>query len=178
MHFFEHYNENIVKYDLINKFRYKNLIDIPKLRFISLRFNLKKYDLKQLISALAALELITLQKGSLLTSKVSSVSLKIRKGQPVGCKVVLRRDKMLQFLTKLVNKIIIENKEVKQLTTLNYNLFSFKISNILIFNELEKNYQFFKNLKNLDISIATTPTDFESFLFLLKSYKIKIRKQM
>ena len=173
MHFFEHYNENIVKYDLINKFRYKNLVDIPKLRFISLQFNLKKYDQKQLTSALAALELITLQKGSLIASKVSSVSLKIRKGQPVGCKVILRRDKMLQFMTKLMNIILIENKKVKESTPVCYNSFSFKISNTLIFSELEKNYQFFKNLKNLDVSIITTPTNYKSFLFLLKSYKIK-----
>jgi|TARA_B110000967_G_C18901297_1_gene575447 large subunit ribosomal protein L5 len=174
MHFFEHYNENIVKYDLINKFRYKNLTKIPKLNFISLRFNFKKSDLKQLIAALIALELITFQKGSLIESKVSSVSLKIREGQPVGCKVVLRRLKMLEFLTKLINKIVIENKKIKRSKIFNYNSFSFKISNVLIFNELEKNYQFFKNLKGLDINISTTPTDFKNFLFLLKSHKIKV----
>jgi len=174
MHFFEHYNENIVKYDLINKFRYKNLTKIPKLNFISLRFNFKKSDLKQLIAALIALELITFQKGSLIESKVSSVSLKIREGQPVGCKVVLRRLKMLEFLTELINKIVIENKKIKRSKIFNYNSFSFKISNVLIFNELEKNYQFFKNLKGLDINISTTPTDFKNFLFLLKSHKIKV----
>jgi len=172
MHFFEHYNENIVKYDLINKFRYKTLADVPKLSFISLRFNLKNSDLKQLTAALVALELITFQIGLFLNSKVSSVSLKIRKGQPVGCKIVLRRTKMLQFLHKLIDKIVIKNKEVKQSTIPNYNLFSFKISNVLVFNELEKNYQFFKNLKSLDVSIVTSSTDFKSFLFLLKSYKI------
>jgi large subunit ribosomal protein L5 len=173
MHFFEYYNENVVKYDLVNKFRYKNLTNIPKLKFISLRFNFKRYDLKQLIAALTALELITSQKGSLLESRVSSVSLKIRKGQPIGCKVILRRVKMKQFLAKLINKIIIENKTANQETNFACNMFSFKISNVLIFSELEKNYQFFKNLKGLDISIATTAVNFKSFMFLIKSHKIK-----
>jgi len=174
MYFFEHYNKNIVKYDSINKFRYKNLTKIPDLMFISLRFNFNKLDLRQVLSALTALELITLQKGSLITSKVSSVSLKIRKGQPIGCKVVLRNIKMLLFLTKVIGKITIENKKSKQPSGLDCNIFSFKISNILIFRCLEKNYQFFKNLKNLNVSIITTSTNFKNFLFLVKSYKVKL----
>lgn len=174
MHFFEHYNKNIVKYDSINKFRYKNLTKIPDLMFISLRFNFNKFDLKQILSALTALELVTLQKGSLITSKISSVSLKIRKGQPIGCKVVLRNMKMLLFLTKVLGKLIIENKKSKQPLGLDCNIFSFKISNILIFQCLEKNYQFFKNLKSLNVSVVTTSTNFKNFLFLVKSYKIKL----
>ena len=75
MYFFENYSYNIVKYDLINKFHYKELSKIPKLQTIILQFNLKKYDLKLLIISLAALELITAQKGFLTKSKTASLSL-------------------------------------------------------------------------------------------------------
>ena len=173
MHFFEYYNENIVKYDLINKFRHKNLKKIPKLQFVSLRFKFRNYDLKLLVAALAALELITSQKGTLLTSKVSSVSLKIRKGQPIGCKVIIRGEKMRLFLTKLINKITLKRSSTKSKARFEHNIFSFKISNVLIFNELEKNYQFFKNLKGLDISFITTKSCYKSFIFLMRSYKIE-----
>jgi len=175
MHFFDNYNENIVKYDLINKFRYKrSLTQIPKLKKISLRFTFKNSDPKKLITALTALELITSQKGSLISSKVSSVSLKIREGQPIGCVVILRRSTMQEFLITLINKIKIENKKIKpNCSIMGCNIKSFKINNVHIFPELEKNYQFFKNLNGLDISIVTTETTYENFLFLLKSYKIE-----
>lgn len=167
MHFFENYNYNIVKYDLINKFYYKELKKIPKIQAIVLQFNTKKYDLKLLITSMAALELIAGQKGVLTKSKVASVSFKIRKGQPVGCKITLKKNRMAEFFLRLLNQIKIENK-INSLKT-----FSFKISNVLIFNELEKNYQFFKNLKSLNITIITSATCKEDFYFLLQSLKIK-----
>jgi large subunit ribosomal protein L5 len=172
MYFFENYNYNIVKYDLINKFHYKELVKIPKLQAIILQFNLKKYDLKLLVTSLAALELITAQKGFLTKSKTASVSFKIRKGQPVGCKITLRKNKMLEFFFKLLNQIAIERK-INSIKVSTLKAFSFKIPSILIFNELEKNYQFFKNLKNLNVTILMSSKNKEDFFFLLQTYKIK-----
>ena len=63
----------------------------------------------------------------------------------------------------------------KKIETLNSNklsLYSFKINNVLIFNSLEKNYKFFKNLKDLHIGIGTSNLKFNNFKFLLQSYKI------
>jgi large subunit ribosomal protein L5 len=173
MYFFENYNYNVVKYDLINKFHYKKLAKIPKLQAIILQFNLKKYDLKLLITSLAALELITSQKGFLKKSKMASVSLKIRKGQPVGCKITLRKNKMFEFFFKLLNRITIERK-ITSVKVSTLKTFSFKIPSILIFTELEKNYQFFKNLKNLNITIITSTKSKEDFFFLLQTLKIKV----
>lgn len=172
MYFFENYNYNIVKYDLINKFHYKELVKIPKLQAIVLQFNLKKYDLKLLVISLAALELITAQKGFLTKSKTASVSFKIRKGQPVGCKITLRKNKMFEFFFKLLNQISIERK-INNIKVSTLKAFSFKIPSILIFNELEKNYQFFKNLKNLNVTIIMSNKSKEDFFFLLQTYKIK-----
>lgn len=168
MHFLKQYTENVVKYDLINKFQYKIITKLPNLHFITLDFKLKRWDIKVLISSLAALELITLQKGILTKSNVSNISLKIRKGQPVGCKVTLRKNKMNIFLFKILNKIL--TNSVLKNNRIN-NLFSIKINNILIFKELEQNYQFFKNLSSLNINIKTTDCTFKEFVFLINSYK-------
>lgn len=174
MHFFKKYSENVVKYDLINKFKYKTINNVPRIEFITLNFNFKKFDTKMLLSALAALELITSNKGALIKSKSSNISLKIRKGQPIGCKITLRNASMNQFLFNILNKLIIDNN-IKKKTSL--NLFSIKLQNILMFKELEQNYRFFKNLYNLNLNIKTTDCKFEEFVFLLTSFKFLKYKQ-
>lgn len=171
MHFLEYYSKSVVKYDLINKFRFETSTKLPDIKFINLRFNFKKFEVKSLMSALIALELITNQKATFITSKKFNVSLKLQKGDPIGCKIVLRKLKMRQFLYQLLNKMEL----IKKMETLNSNklsLYSFKIKNVLIFNSLEKNYKFFKNLRDLHIGIGTSNLKFNNFKFLLQSYKI------
>lgn len=175
MHFFKQYTENVVKYDLINKFQYKLITKIPTLHFITLSFKLKRWNIKLLISSLAALELITLQKSTLTKSNVSNISFKIRKGQPIGCKVTLRKIKMNSFLFKILNKNL---TKLTFKNTEKNNLFSIKINNILIFKELEQNYQFFKNLTYLNINIKTENCTFKEFVFLINSYKFIYKNKM
>jgi large subunit ribosomal protein L5 len=144
-----------------------------------LRIQLKNYDLKSLITGLAGLELITSQKGTLIKSKVSKISVKIRKGQPIGCKLTLRQDKMLHFLTKLINNNTPKIHINKLKSNLQYNIISLNFSNVLMFSVLEKNYQFFKNLKNLNINIVTTQCSSKEFRFFIKSYKLgSLNRQM
>lgn len=174
MYFLESYSKNIVKYDLINKFNFNTVTDLPSIKFINLRFNFKKYEAKSLITGLIALELITNQKSTFITSKKFNVSLKIQKGDPIGCKVVLRKQPMQQFLYQLLNKFELKNKR-SNIETSNFSLYSFKINNILTFDNLEKNYIFFKNLQNLHVGIGTSNLKFKQFKFLLQLYKINIK---
>ena len=176
MHFLEYYNKNIVQYDLINKFIYKKLKALPKLKFIVVQFCFKKYELKNLITSFVALRFITNKKGSIIKSKTTNISLKIRKGHPIGCKVILKHTRMNQFLEKLINNFSISNK-ITAFNRNENNLFSFKIKNILNFSELEKNYRFFNRLNNpLNINIVMDVANYEQFNFLLKSYKIQVIK--
>lgn len=173
MHFLKSYSKNLVKYDLINKFNFKTVNSLPDIKFVNLQFNFKKYEVKSLIAALIALELITSQKATFITSKKFNMSLKIQKGDPIGCKIILRKHNMLNFLYQLLNKI--ELKQTSNLKTSNFFLYSFKITNILVFNNLEKNYTFFKNLKNLHVGIGVSDNlKFKTFQFLMRSYKIDI----
>lgn len=169
MDFFNNYKAKVVKYDLINKFTYSTITQIPKLKYLILNFNLKKLDNKALIILLSSLKLITLQNSNITVSKISNVVFKIRKGQPVGCKITLRNLKMNKFLFKLLNKSVPQ----KKLNKVNDNqTFSFMLKNILIFDELEQNYQFFKNLPYLKIHLKTTKCTFQEFCYLIKSYKL------
>jgi len=179
MNFFECYYKNIIRYDLLNKFSYKKITQIPKLEKIILNFGCKKFDLKCLISSLLALELITLQKGIITNSNVFNISLKIKKGNPVGCKINIRKTLMFNFLIKLINNIFPKIKQFKgfYIKTENYNIktITFSLKNLLIFSELKNQYLYFKNLPILNITIiATNITRNSEFYFLLKSFKFPI----
>ena len=174
MNFLNKYSKNVVKYDFINKFNYNLSKAIPKLKSIVLTFNIKNSNLQTLYSALSALEFIIYQKPTLIFSKTSNISIKLRKGQPVGCKVTLRKSKLTHFLFILVNKVKLKRLKAKAKTKV---FFSCRISNILIFNQLEKNYKFFKHLSDLNVNISTTNCNNDEVLFLLKSHKL-IEKQM
>ena len=169
MTFFNNYKEKVVKYDLINKFTYQTITQIPKLKYLILNFNLKKLDNKALITLLSSLKLITLQNPNITVSKISNVVFKIRKGQPVGCKITLRNLKMNNFLFKLINKNF-PQKKLNKIT--DNNTYSFMLKNVLIFDELEQNYQFFKNLPYLKIHLTITKSTFPEFCYLIKSYKL------
>jgi large subunit ribosomal protein L5 len=172
MHFLEYYYFNTIKYDLINRFNYKNIKNVPKLNKIILNFGCKTFELKKLSTSLLSLQLITTKKGTLTVSKQPNIVLKIRKGNPVGCKVVLVKTVMYKFLSKLLievlprlkNKILL--KKVFYKNTLTYNF-----ENIFIFKELEKNYLFFSILKNLQVTFVTNTLSNQELFFLLSSFK-------
>lgn len=169
MFFLNNYNDRIIKYDLINKFNYKNVISIPKLEFIILTFNLKKWDSGALINLLSSLKLIILKTPKITTSKISNVVFKIRKGQPIGCKLTLRKIYLHKFLFILINKILPKSKFTK---ISKHNMFSLTLKNVLIFNELEQNYQFFKNLPGLNIHFKFSKSTYKELIYLIKSYKL------
>ena len=104
MHILENYYSKIIQYDLINKFTYTRMEDIPKLKKIILNFGCKSDNIKVIAVSLFSLELIAARKGTLTKAKRSNILLKIRKGHPVGCVVVLRKNDMYDFLLKLITE--------------------------------------------------------------------------
>ena len=171
MKIFKSYYKNIVGYDLLHKFTFKEIKQVPKLKKIVLTFCLKKYEIKHLLVSLAALKIISDVKFcSVIKSKSSNISLKIKKGNPIGSKIILRKVKMNLFLLKLLSIGFLNKKKFENV---NKNTFSFKIKDTLKFSELEQNYQYFKNLPVLNVNIIFTSTKKDLLLFLLKSYKLK-----
>nr|YP_009495528.1 ribosomal protein L5 [Psammoneis japonica]AWQ64258.1 ribosomal protein L5 [Psammoneis japonica] len=176
MHFFESYYENIIKYDLINKFHYQNIKELPKLKKIVLNFGCKNSDLKNIASVLLALELIATQRGRITTSKNVNILLKIRKGNPVGCKLVLKKTLMYSFFSKLICQVFLKFKNFSgfniKYESLNSKAISCKLENSLIFSELEQNYYLFNQLPILNITLVTNTINPKEFLFLLNAFKL------
>lgn len=174
----KNYYTSIIRYDFINKFNYKKLTDIPILKKIILNFGCKSSDLKLLSTCSLALELVSGQKSSLTSSKNANILLKIRKGNPVGCKVILRKEYMFSFLSKLIIEIIPKFKNINLMSyndkSKNTTSISFRINNILIFSELEKNYRFFNNVTNLQITFLINTRTKKELVYFIKCLKLPL----
>lgn len=179
MNFLNYYYYNIITYNLINKFNRKTIKNLPKLKTIILNFGCKSSDLKFLLSSLLALELITGKKGTITQARSANLLLKIRKGNPVGCKVQLKKHLMYSFLIKLIFETFPKIKSLNHFflknDTKHTTAISCKISNILVFSEFEKNYYLFSNLPKLQITFLTNTKTHSEFLYLLNSFKIPVK---
>jgi len=178
MFFLDAYFYNIVKYDLVNIFFYQKVEHIPKFKKIILNFGYQKSSFKHLISGLLALEFLSSKKSRLTKSKYLNVFLKIKKGSPVGCKIVLRKHAMYFFYLKLITSIFPKIKYFQPAHS-KQNLKSIKsisiqLKNPLIFKELENHYQFFKDIPKLDITLVTTAKSQNELFFIFKSIKFFI----
>ena len=178
MKFLKYYGEKIIKYDFINKFNYKNMNEIPGLKKITLNFGCKNFTIQKFAITLLALEIITTKKCTLTISKTPNILLKIQKGHPAGCKVILEKKIMYHFLTKLFLEILPKLKDFIGLKIgIETYTFSFQLtSNTLMLKEFEEQYPLFSNLPNLDINISTNSKNKKEILFMIKSLKFPAYK--
>ena len=175
MFFIKTYFYKILKYDLVNAFYYKNLMQVPKIEKMILNFGYQKSNFKYLISSLLALEFLSTKKGKITKSKHLNIFLKIKKGNPVGCKVILRKAPMYFFYVKLKTCLHSKTKH-RQIPPVRQNLkqinsLTFQLKNPLNFPELESQFQFFKHIPKLDITLVTSSKSQKELIFLLKSIK-------
>ncbi len=100
----EKYNNEIVP-EMIKKFGYKNIMQVPKLSKVIVNMGVgeAKDNSKVLESAMSDMEIITGQKPIITKAKKSIANFKIREGMNIGCKVTLRGSKMYDFTDRLVN---------------------------------------------------------------------------
>jgi len=95
----KNYYQNIITYDLLTKYNFKNIFQIPKITKICLNIGFKNANIekKKLINILVLLKLITNQKPIATQSKKNNIFLKIKKNSIIGCKVTLRKKNILFF---------------------------------------------------------------------------------
>mgnify|MGYP001461217929 CR=1 FL=1 len=100
----EHY-DTVVKPKLKSEFGYKNDMEIPRLEKIVINMGVGEAttDGKKVTSAVTDLTAITGQKPVVTKARKSIAQFKLREGMPIGCKVTLRRDRMYEFLDRLVS---------------------------------------------------------------------------
>lgn len=174
---FENYI-NKINFDFIKYFNYRNLESIPKIKKLIISFTYKKPTTKLILKSLLALEIITGLRGKIVTTKKSNISLNIRKGEPVGCKVILRKKEMLIFLSRLLFVRIYEfksknlgKKKVLKLNNFNTKSLSFNYNALNIFSELEQHYFLFKDLGNINFTLITNSKNLIEFNYLINSIK-------
>jgi large subunit ribosomal protein L5 len=171
MHYLDFYYKTVIKYDLINKFNYKNIKELPKIKKIILNFKTKNFKTKTFAATLFALELITLKKCQFITSKKPNIILKIQKGQPVGGKVILKKKKMYHFLSSLILEIFPKLPNSIKFKPNNSNIsIQLKQDNITFYN-LKEHYNLSDLITYINITIITNSKTQTELFFLLRSFQ-------
>lgn len=159
------YKDEIIS-ALMEKFQYKNIMEVPKLNKIVINIGLgsAKDNPKALESALKDLEIITGQKPVITTAKKSIANFKLREGMKIGTKVTLRGEKMYDFLDRLVNIALPRVRDFRGVSSSSFDgrgNYALGIKEQLIFPEIV--YDMIDQIRGMDIIIVTTAkTDEES----------------
>ena len=174
----EMYKNEIIK-NMMDKFGYKNVMQVPRLEKIVLNMGVgeAKENPKALEGAVKDLETITGQKAVITKAKKSIANFKIREGLAIGCKVTLRGDRMFEFADRLINLSL---PRVRDFRGVNPNAFdgrgnySLGIKEQLIFPEIE--YDKVDKVRGMDVCFVTTAKTDEEARELLTQFGMPFSK--
>ena len=156
---------------LRNDFSYKCSMEIPRIQKIVVNMGLGEaiQNIKILDSATAELNAITGQKSVITKAKKSIATFKLREGMPIGCMVTLRRDRMYEFLDRLMNVSLARVRDFKGVSGKAFDgkgNYTLGIKEQLIFPEI--NYDTVDKIKGMNITIVTSAKTDEEGKALLK----------
>jgi len=171
------YKERIVP-ELVKRFGYKSVMQAPKITKITINMGLGEAvtDKKVLESALQDLALISGQKGVVTRARKSIAGFKIRTGVPIGCKVTLRRERMYEFLDRLINVAIPRIRDFRGLNPKAFDghgNYTLGIKEQIIFPEID--YDKIDALRGMDITITTSARTDEEGRALLEMFNFPFR---
>lgn len=166
----ERYEKEVVQ-AMMDKFGYKNIMEVPKLEKIVINMGVgeAKDNAKVLESAVADLTLIAGQKPILTRAKKSVANFKIRENMPLGCKVTLRKVKMYDFAEKLMTIALPRVRDFRGVSAKSFDgrgNYSMGIKEQLIFPEIE--YDKIDKVRGMDIIFVTTAKTDEEARELLR----------
>ncbi len=161
------------------KFEYANVMQVPKLNKVVINMGVgeAKENSKVLDTAISDLETITGQKAVVTRAKKSVANFKLREGQPIGCKVTLRGEKMYEFVDRLINLAL---PRVRDFRGVNPNAFDGRgnyalgIKEQLIFPEIE--YDKVDKVRGMDVIFVTTAHTDEEARELLAQFGMPFKK--
>ena len=156
---------------LMKRFNYKNRMEVPKLEKIVINMGLGEaiQNIKILDSAVQELSQITGQKPVITKAKKSIAQFKLRTGMPIGCMVTLRKERMYEFFSRLVNVTLPRVRDFKGLSGKSFDgrgNYALGIREQLIFPEIH--YDKIDKVKGMNIVIVTTAKTDEEGKELLK----------
>ena len=174
----EKYENEVVK-ALMDKFGYKNIMEVPKIEKIIINMGVgeAKDNPKSLEGAVNDLTLISGQKPVLTRAKKSIANFKLRENVAIGCKVTLRKDKMYQFADKLINIALPRVRDFRGISSKSFDgrgNYALGVKEQLIFPEI--NFDEVVKVRGMDIVIVTSAKTNEEAFDLLKELGVPFRK--
>lgn len=173
----EMYRKKVVP-KLIKQFQYKNVMGVPRILKITLNMGVGEAaaDKKIVNNAVADLTKIAGQKPVITLARKSIAGFKIREGWPIGCKVTLRRDRMYEFLDRLINIAIPRIRDFRGLSGKAFDgqgNYSLGLKEQIVFPEIE--YDKIDQLRGLNVVITTSAKTDEEARALLAAFNFPMK---
>jgi len=173
----DQYKETVVP-QLMEKFGYSTVMQVPRIEKITLNMGVGEAvgDKKVMEFAVGDMEKIAGQKAIVTKAKKSVAGFKIRDGWPIGCKVTLRRDRMFEFLDRLINIAIPRIRDFRGLSAKSFDgrgNYSMGVKEQIIFPEVE--YDKIDALRGMDITITTTAKNDDECRALLDGFNFPFK---
>ena len=173
----EYYRETIVP-QLMQNFSYESIMQVPKLTKITLNMGVGEAigDKKVIDRAMADMTAIAGQKPIVTNARKSIANFKVRQGWPIGCKVNLRRERMYEFLERLISIAIPRIRDFRGLSNKGFDgrgNYSLGIKEQIIFPEID--YDKIDTIRGLDVTITTTAKTDAEGLALLSAFNFPFK---
>ncbi len=167
---FDYYKNEVVP-QMKEKFHYRNPMQVPRVEKIILNMGLGEAieNIKVLDSAVEEIGLITGQKAIVTKARKSISNLKMRAGVPIGAKVTLRRERMYNFLDKLMGVALPRVRDFKGVSSKGFDgrgNYTLGVREQIIFPEI--NYDKIDKIRGMNITIVTTARNDEEGFELLR----------
>jgi large subunit ribosomal protein L5 len=171
--------EDVVRSKLSEQFGYKNRMQVPALDKVVLNMGIGEgvADRKKVESAAADLTLIAGQKAVITSARKSIATFKVREGQPIGCKVTLRKARMYDFVDRLINIALPRARDFRGLSPKSFDgrgNFTLGIKEHIIFPEID--YDKTAEIWGMDVVVATTARTDEEGRALLAAFNFPFRQ--
>ncbi|MEM6604354.1 MAG: 50S ribosomal protein L5 [Pseudomonadota bacterium] len=156
----------------------ENVMEIPRITKITLNMGVGEAvgDKKVMENAVADMTKIAGQKPVVTVARKSIAGFKIRDGWPIGCKVTLRRDRMYEFLERLISIAIPRVRDFRGISPRSFDgrgNFAMGVSEQIIFPEI--NYDEVDSLRGMDITITTTARNDDEGRALLRAFNFPLK---
>jgi large subunit ribosomal protein L5 len=173
------YYRDQVRAKLIEQFGYKNPMEVPVIDKIVLNMGVGEAvnDSKKVTAALSDLGRIAGQKAAVTRARTSIATFKVRQGMPIGGKVTLRRDRMYEFLDRLVNVALPRVRDFRGLNPKSFDgrgNYALGIKEHIVFPEI--NYDEVEEVWGMDVIVCTTARTDEEARALLKAFNFPFRQ--
>jgi large subunit ribosomal protein L5 len=169
------YYDNVVKKGLQEQFNYANPLQVPRLEKIVINMGVGEaaQDAKKIEGAISDLTAISGQKPVVTRAKNSIAGFKLRENQVVGCKVTLRKDRMYEFLDRLITIALPRVRDFRGVNGKSFDgcgNYALGLKEQLVFPEI--NYDRVDRVRGMDIVFVTTAKSDEEAKALLKAFEM------